>query len=138
MSTAPLPSSNEYAATNPPLTLKSILFANNGATGTTAASNDGTCDGAAPDDADCTCTTTQHFAASAANNLQQTANAAVTAVGGGVFPPTSLVPAADPIFTTSVVNCTTVDSSFIAAPYIGGFQPGGADWTAGWTAYPSN
>ena len=44
----------------------------------------------------------------------------------------------DPIFTTSVVNCTTVDSSFIAAPYIGGFQPGGTDWTAGWTAYPNN
>ncbi len=126
------------AATAPALTLKSILFNNNGASGTTAASNDATCDGVAPDDANCTCTTTQHFAASAGNNVVNTANAAVAAVGGGSFPPSSLVPGGDAIFTTGVVNCTTVDSSFVAAPYIGGFQPGGADWTAGWTAYPSN
>ena len=25
-----------------------------------------------------------------------------------------------------------------AATYMGAFEPGGADWTAGWTAYPEN
>jgi hypothetical protein len=27
-------------------------------------------------------------------------------------------------------------SIFEAANYVGAFEPGGTDWTAGWTAYP--
>ncbi len=27
---------------------------------------------------------------------------------------------------------------FEAAAYLGAFEPGGSDWTAGWTAYPAS
>ena len=113
--------------------------AGTGTCGNVAASNDGTCDGVAPDDADCTCTTTQHFGLLAAKNVINTNDASIDAIGGGVFPPTSLVPAGGSLADTHPhVNCTTIDSSFVNAPYIGAFQPGGTDWTAGWTAYPLN
>lgn len=126
--------------TTPPVgIIQSTLFNNNGPTGTTPVADDATCDGVAPDDATCTCTSTQHFGLLVASkNVLDTSDGSIAAIGGGVFPPTGLVPAAGLAGTHPRVNCTTVDSSFINAAYVGAFQPGGADWTAGWTAYPLN
>jgi hypothetical protein len=124
--------------TTPPVgVIQSTLFNDNGPAGATPAANDGTCDGVAPDDATCTCTTLQHFALlTAQKNVLDTTDGSIASIGGGVFPPTNLVPAGGLAASHPRVNCTTVDSSFVNAPYIGAFQPGGADWTAGWTEYP--
>jgi len=55
------------------------------------------------------------------------------------FPPSGYVPAMGSLADTAVAaNCTAVDGSFVDAPYIGAFEPGGADWTSGWTTYPLN
>jgi hypothetical protein len=124
--------------TTPPVgIIQSTLFNNNGPSGTTPAANDATCDGTAPDDATCTCTTLQHFGLLVAQkNVLDTTDASIAAIGGGTFPPVNLVPSAGLAGTHPRVNCTTIDSSFVNAPYIGAFQPGGTDWTAGWTDYP--
>lgn len=124
--------------TTPPVgIIQSTLFNNNGPSGTTPAANDASCDGSAPDDATCTCTTVQHFGLLVAQkNVLDTTDASVAGIGGGTFPPTNLVPAGGLPGSHPRVNCTTIDSSFLNAPYVGAFQPGGSDWTAGWTEYP--
>lgn len=47
----------------------------------------------------------------------------------------NLVPSAD---GPAARGAKAVADGFIAADYLGAFEPGGADWTAGWTAYPEN
>jgi hypothetical protein len=61
----------------------------------------------------------------------------IAAIGGDSFPRTNLIPPVGSLAATHpAADCTLIDSSFVAAPYIGAFAPGGPDWTAGWTAYP--
>lgn len=60
---------------------------------------------------------------------------------GNTFPPTpaQYIPAIGSLAdTATAANCTGIDGSFVNTGYIGGFEPGGADWTSGWTAYPLN
>jgi len=116
--------------------IQNSLFIDNGATGSEHAVNHSSCD--AP--GECTCTTTEHFGLlQAQRSVLATADAAVEAIGGNTFPPTNLVPAGGSLPATHpAANCTQINGSFVNAAYIGAFQPGGADWTAGWTEYPAN
>jgi hypothetical protein len=112
--------------------IRNSLFTDNGVD----AVNHSSCD--AP--GECTCTAVEHFALMVANtNVLSTANAAVEAIGGNTFPPSGLVPPAGSLPDTHpAADCTQINGSFVNAPYIGGFEPGGADWAAGWTEYPAN
>jgi hypothetical protein len=116
--------------------IQNSLFTDNGAGGTTNAVNHSSCDTVG----ECSCTTTEHYALLEAQRaVLSTANAAVEAIGGNTFPPTGLVPVAGTLPDTHpAADCTQINGSFVSAPYIGGFEPGGADWTAGWTEYPAN
>lgn len=109
------------------------LFNNNGPSGSVHALAHSTCPNAGP----CTCSSEEHFALLAAKNTIGTSDASIAAIGGGSFPRTNLVPAGGSLAATHpAADCTLINSSFVAANYIGAFQPGGADWTAGWTAFP--
>ena len=128
--------STTLATSAPVLGLQNAILYDNGpgAPGTTHFLNHSSCD--APGDG-CSCTTTEWGA------LLQASKNVLTGtdpgVGGGVFPPTNLVPGIGSIADTHpAVNCSTIDPFFEPAQYIGGFEPGGVDWTAGWTAYPLN
>lgn len=98
--------------------------------------NDASC----PNAGACTCSAQEHFTLlQASKNVLATADASIANIGGQVFPPTGLVPPGGSLAQTHPhADCTTIDSSFVSAPYIGAFQPGGTDWTQGWTAYPFN
>jgi hypothetical protein len=105
-------------------------------TSNSACTGGGTCTGASTV---CTCTAADHIALLAAKNVITTSDATIDAIGGKTFPPINLVPPAGSLAATHpAVDCTTIDSSFVKTNYIGAFQPGGPDWTAGWTAYPEN
>ena len=116
--------------------IQNSLFTDNGATGNEHAVDHSSC----PSGGACTCSSTEHFALlQAQRNVLATANAAVEAIGGNTFPPTNLVPAPGSLPATHpAANCTQINGSFVNAAYIGAFEPGGADWTAGWTEYPAN
>src|SRR5690606_6660855 len=47
----------------------------------------------------------------------------------------NLVPSAD---GPAARGAKAPGRGFVAADYLGAFEPGGMDWTAGWTAYPDN
>jgi hypothetical protein len=47
----------------------------------------------------------------------------------------NFVPSAD---GAAAEGAKEAGDGFTAADYLGAFEPGGADWTAGWTAYPEN
>jgi hypothetical protein len=123
--------------TTPPIgVIQNTLFNDNGSGGTAHAVDHSSClSGGA-----CTCSSTEHFALlQAQRNVLGTADATVDAIGGNIFPPTNLVPAGGSLPDTHpAANCTTINSSFVNAAYIGAFEPGGADWTAGWASYPVN
>jgi hypothetical protein len=112
------------------------LFNNNGSGGSVHAQDDASC----PSGGACNCSATEHFALlTASKNTIGTTDASIAAIGGATFPRTNLVPAIGSLADTHpAANCTAIDSSFVDAPYIGAFEPGGADWTAGWTAFPFN
>jgi hypothetical protein len=112
------------------------IFEDNGSGGAAHAVNDASC----PNAGACTCSAQEHFALlQASKNVLTTADSTIDNIGGKVFPPTGLVPPGGSLAATHPhADCTTIDSSFVSAPYIGAFQPGGTDWTAGWTAYPFN
>jgi hypothetical protein len=116
--------------------IQNSLFTDNGAGGTTNAVNHSSCDTVG----ECACTTTEHYALLEAQRaVLSSADAAVEAIGGNTFPPTGLVPVGGTLPDTHpAADCTQINGSFVSAPYIGGFEPGGADWTAGWTEYPAN
>jgi hypothetical protein len=116
--------------------IQNSLFTDNGATGTEQAVNHSSCD--AP--GECACTTTEHYALlQAQRNVLSTGDAAVEAIGGNTFPPNNLVPAPGSLPDTHpAADCTQINGSFVSAPYVGAFEPGGSDWTAGWTEYPLN
>jgi hypothetical protein len=127
--------SSTLATAAPVLGLQNAILYDNGpgTPGTAHFKNHSTCD----TPGECTCTTTEWGA------LLQASKNVLTGtdpgVGGGTFPPTNLVPTLGSIADTHpAVNCSTIDPFFDAAQYIGAFEPGGSDWTAGWTAYPLN
>jgi len=105
-------------------------------TGGDASNDAATCPAAGP----CNCSGTEHLALLVASKgVIQSADSTIDNIGGKVFPPTGLNPPGGSIAATAArANCTTLDSSFVNVPYIGAFEPGGTDWTAGWTAYPFN
>ena len=115
-------------------TLITSAFAAN--TGGDASNDAATCPAAGP----CNCSGTEHFALlQASKGVISTADATIVNIGGLTFPPTGLNPPGGSLAATAPrADCTTLDSSFVSAPYIGAFAPGGSDWTAGWTAYPFN
>lgn len=47
----------------------------------------------------------------------------------------NFVPAAD---GAAAEGAKETGEGFVAAEYLGAFEPGGSDWTAGWTAYPED
>lgn len=53
--------------------------------------------------------------------------------------PPQLIPPADSPAATAGAPLPTADAFFKAdgSTYLGAFKPGGTDWTAGWTAYPT-
>ncbi len=51
-----------------------------------------------------------------------------------IMAPNFVPPAASPAATGAATN---PGGFFEAADYYGAFEPGGTDWTAGWTAYPA-
>jgi hypothetical protein len=110
------------------------IFASN--TGGDATNDNGTC----PAAGSCNCSATEHFALlQASKGVLSTTDADIVNIGGLTFPPTGLNPPGGSLADTAArADCTTLDSSFVSAPYIGAFQPGGTDWTAGWTAFPFN
>lgn len=117
------------------------IFEDNGNSGAAprsahAVNDNSTC----PAGGTCNCSATEHFALlQASKNVLATTDATIDNIGGKVFPPTGLVPPGGSLAATHPhADCTTIDSSFVSAPYIGAFAPGGTDWTAGWTAYPFN
>jgi hypothetical protein len=114
--------------------IENTLFNDNGV----LAANHSSCPGGGG--GGCTCSSTEHMALlQASRNVLDTANGAIAAIGGHTFPPTALVPAGGSLAATHpAADCTQIDSSFVNAPYMGAFQPGGADWTAGWTDYSIN
>jgi hypothetical protein len=119
------------------------LFANNGPDGTVHAyepvCSGVSCDFECPSGGTCNCSAAEHLALLAAKNTIGTTDADVAAIGGGTFPRTNLVPPAGSLAATHPhANCAAINASFVDAPYIGAFEPGGADWTAGWTEYPVN
>lgn len=124
------------ATTAPFGVIQNSLFTDDGASGTVYALDHSSC----PSGGACTCSSTEHFAIlTAQRNVLGTTDANVEAIGGNTFPPINLVPAPGTLPDTHpAANCTLINSSFVDAPYIGGFEPGGADWTAGWTDYPNN
>jgi hypothetical protein len=117
--------------------VQNSLFFNNGGSGNAHGFNVSGCDGAPA--GDCACTSTEYF-----NYVDASENVVAAAVdpmgiGGSAFPPTNLIPAPGSIAATNpAADCTLIDGSFEAAPYMGAFEPGGTDWTAGWAAYPVN
>jgi hypothetical protein len=117
--------------------IRNSIFFNNGGTGALHALNHSSCDDNPV--GECTCTTTQWFGLLQAQRQVVIGDASIAGIGGGTFPPTGLVPAAGSLAATHpAANCPSIDGSFVDAPYIGAFEPGGTDWTAGWTAYPLN
>jgi len=89
----------------------------------------------------CNCSSTEHLKLlKASKGVSDAADASILNIGGLTFPPTGLVPAAGTMAATFAgrVDCTTIDSSFINAPYVGAFAPGGTDWTQPWAEYPAN
>jgi hypothetical protein len=117
--------------------INSIFGFNTGSALSGDASDDAaTCPSAGP----CNCSGTEHFAQLlASKGVIHSAAAEIDNIGGHAFPPTGLNPPGGGVAaTTPRANCTTLDSSFVNAPYIGAFAPGGSDWTAGWTEYPFN
>lgn len=121
--------------TTPPIgQIVNSLFNNNGSGGSVHANDGAGCASGGP----CTCSSPEHFALLVASkNVLGTGDASIAAIGGASFPRTNLVPPGGSLAATHpAADCTLINSSFVAAPYIGAFQPGGADWTAGWTAYP--
>lgn len=123
--------------TTPPIgQIVNSLFNNNGTGGTVHALDNASCPSGGG--GGCQCSSTEHFnLLVAAKNVLGTTDASIAAIGGSSFPRTNLVPAGGTLAATHpAADCTLINSSFVAAPYIGAFQPGGADWTAGWTAFP--
>ncbi len=124
--------------TTPPIgQIINSLFENNGTGGTVHALTNSSCGDAGA--GGCQCSSTEHFALLVASKNVKDANgdADVHAIGGGSFPRTGLVPPAGSLPDTwPAADCTLINSSFVSAPYIGAMEPGGADWTVGWTAYP--
>jgi hypothetical protein len=113
--------------------VRNSLFFNNGAAGTAHGFNVSACDAAG----ECACTSTAYMTFIDASNDVDTAAADPMNIGGGVFPPTNLVPALGSLADTHpTADCTAIDGSFELTDYVGAFQPGGADWTAGWTSFP--
>ncbi|MCB9603288.1 MAG: hypothetical protein H6722_33370 [Sandaracinus sp.] len=51
--------------------------------------------------------------------------------------PNFVPPAASPAATLDTADLPTGVSFFEAADYLGAFEPGGTDWSAGWTSYPT-
>ncbi len=89
----------------------------------------------------CQCSSTEYYALCKHEGNCITDTTVLAAIGGSSFPRTNLVPtgaAATLVTTAKRVDCSTKDSFFINLPYIGGFDPAGADWTSGWTQYPTN
>jgi hypothetical protein len=121
---------------NPVGSVRNSLFFNNGSTGTAHGVNHSSCDSA---DAECACTSTQYYSFIDASLDVDGAAADPMGIGGGSFPPISLVPSPGSLADThATANCTSIDGSFEFTDYVGAFDPnggGGADWTAGWTDY---
>jgi hypothetical protein len=110
---------------SPALTVESTLFFENGPSGTKHFSNDEMDNDGAFSEAD-------FFGAAARSNVvDEDPDLAdpynLTEPG---FVPAAGSPAAD--------GAATPRSGFEAADYLGAFEPGGDDWTEGWTAYPEN
>jgi hypothetical protein len=95
----------------------------------------------------CQCSSTEYYALCKHEGNCITDNQ--KAGGGGVldgygtnsFPRTGLVPSgavATLLTSTKRADCSTKDSFFVNAPYVGAFDPSGSDWTSGWTAFPFN
>jgi len=122
--------------TSPVGVIRNSLFTDNGADGTTHPLNNSSCD--AP--GECACTTTEHFALLQAERaVLATTDPTVEAVGGNTFPPVNLVPPVGSLPDTHpAADCTAIHPAFVDAPYVGAFEPGGEDWTAGWADYPLN
>lgn len=115
--------------------IENSLFFNNGATGNAHGFNVSACD----TPGECACTSTEYFNYIDANENVVGAAVDPMNIGGGTFPPTNLIPAGGSLAATNpAADCTLIDGSFESAPYMGAFEPGGTDWTAGWSAYPLN
>lgn len=112
---------------SPDLTIENTLFFNNGADGEThfIAEEGGSDNDFGFDEA-------EYFGAEEKANVfnvdPEIADAANLSAPN--FVPADGSPAAD--------GAKEAGEGFVAADYLGAFEPGGADWTAGWTAYPEN
>src|SRR5690606_21962541 len=113
--------------TDPPsLNVANSIFFNNGEDGTTHFTADDNADGFNEED---------FFGDDARENQFDVDPELgdITSLVSPNFVPASDSPAADGA-------ATPPDDGFFdtSATYIGAFEPGGEDWTAGWTAYPEN
>lgn len=113
------------------LTIENSIFFANGEGGTehgetepldgTAGDDDGSFDEAA-------------FLANAARNNQMSVDPQLPDAANATAP--NLVPPEGSPAATGAA--TPAPAGFDAANYIGAFEPGGTDWTTGWTSYPEN
>lgn len=116
------------------LTIENSIFFSNGEGGTEHGETE-PLDGAAGDDDGGF--DEAAFLADAARNNQMSVDPQLPAPpeDESVSAPSFVPPLASPAATGAATPPAGFDT---AADYIGAFEPGGTDWTTGWTAYPAN
>jgi hypothetical protein len=129
--------------------IQNTIFDDNGSAGTLHAANHSSCDNNPVGECN-GCTTTGVFPLWLASRGDVVSDGSFTDVCGNTAPNCApdgggncFIPAVIPTVgsqqdTVATADCPSIDSSFTSTDYVGGFAPGGADWTSPWASYPAN